>query len=128
MQTSIYLAKLIGPVLAVAGLGVLVNRKAFMEMAREFVGSTALVMFSGFLALPLGLAIVNAHNIWVAGWPVIITILGWMAILGGIVRIVMPQTAQSFAINMLERKNFITIEAIVLVAIGGWLSYAGYMI
>ena len=66
MQTSVYLAKLMGPVIAVAGIGFLLNREAFMDMARDFLESTGMIMMSGFLALVMGLAIVNAHNIWVA--------------------------------------------------------------
>ena len=38
-----------------------------------------------------GLALVLTHNVWRADWPVIITILGWLAAIGGAVRIVMPQ-------------------------------------
>lgn len=36
---------------------------------------------SGFFALVMGLAIVNAHIVWVMDWPVIITIFGWAAVI-----------------------------------------------
>jgi hypothetical protein len=35
--------------------------------------------------LVAGLAIVRAHNGWKEGWPVLVTVLGWFAILGGLV-------------------------------------------
>ena len=127
MQTSIYLAKLMGPVIAVAGIGFLLNRQAFMDMARDFLESTGMIMMSGFLALVMGLAIVNAHNIWVADWPVIITVFGWMAVLGGVMRITMPDVVRSIAERMLSMTTFITIEGIILIALGGWLSYVGYL-
>ena len=127
MQTSVYLAKLMGPVIGVAGIGFLLNRRAFMDMARDFLGSTGLIMMSGFLALVLGLAIVNAHNIWVANWPVIITVFGWLAVLGGVMRITMPDVVRTIAERMLGMTRFITVESIVLLALGGWLSYVGYL-
>ncbi len=127
MQTSIFIAKLMGPVIGVAGLGFLFNRSAFIDMARDFLNSTGLIVMSGFLALTMGLAIVNTHNVWVAGWPVIITIFGWLAVIGGIMRITMPDVTRTIAERMLNLTNFITIEAIILIGLGAWLSYVGYL-
>ncbi|MEM9355410.1 MAG: hypothetical protein AAGB04_04290 [Pseudomonadota bacterium] len=127
MQTSIYLAKLIGPVVAVAGVGFLLNRAAFIRFAEDFVSNTGFIMMSGFPALLAGLAVVNAHNVWVADWPVIITLLGWAAVVGGIMRITMPGVVRSIGSVILGASSFIVIEAIILIGLGGWLTYAGYM-
>lgn len=127
MQTSIYLAKLMGPVIAVAGLGFLVNRPAVIAMAEDFVNSRSMIFMSGIFALIGGLAIVNTHNVWVADWPVIITIFGWLAIVGGIVRMTMPELTRSIASKMMGYTQFLTVEAILLIALGAWLSYVGYL-
>ena len=42
------------------------------------------------ILMPAGLAIVLTHNVWVADWPVIITLLGWLAVISGAVRIFAP--------------------------------------
>ncbi len=65
MQTSLYLAKLIGPTLLVIGIGMLINRDGYRDMAREFLGSRALIYLAGILAFVPGLAMVLAHNVWV---------------------------------------------------------------
>ncbi|MEM7748121.1 MAG: hypothetical protein AAF346_07700 [Pseudomonadota bacterium] len=127
MQTSIYLAKLIGPVVAIAGLGFLLNRAAFIKFADDFISNTGFIMMSGFPALLAGLAVVNAHNVWVADWPVIITLLGWAAVVGGIMRITMPSVVRSIASVILGASSFIVVEAIILIGLGGWLTYAGYI-
>ncbi|MGI9521404.1 MAG: hypothetical protein ACR2PG_07115, partial [Hyphomicrobiaceae bacterium] len=64
MQTSIYIAKLMGPVIGVAGLGYLLNRSAFQAMLDEFVENTGIIVMSGLISLVVGLAIVDAHNLW----------------------------------------------------------------
>lgn len=127
MQTSIYIAKLMGPVIGVAGLGFLVNRRAFQEMVSDFLESTGIIVMSGMLALVMGLAIVNAHNVWVADWPVIITIFGWLAVIGGVMRITMTDTVRSIARAMLGYTHFINAEAIILILLGAYLSYVGYL-
>src|SRR6266480_4997417 len=58
MSTSIFIARLIGPVMLVIGLAVLTNQRAFREMADEFLASRALLFLSGLIIMPVGLAIV----------------------------------------------------------------------
>ncbi len=43
-----------------------------------------------------GLSIVRSHNIWVPGWQLILTIIGWLGIGLGLIRMFFPQlyTAQ----------------------------------
>ena len=63
-------------------------------MAEEFLRSRALIYLSGLLTMTAGLAIVLAHNVWARDWPVLITVLGWLATIGGAVRIVHSRPGQ----------------------------------
>jgi hypothetical protein len=67
-----------GPVLLIIGIGVIAG--LFVEgesySMKEFIGSRALIFIAGVLALLAGLAIVNAHNLWVPDWRVVVTVLG----------------------------------------------------
>ncbi len=76
MQTSLFLARLIGPVALAIGLSILINAGAYRLLADEFMRSRALMYLSGLLTLVAGLAIVLTHNVWVADWRAIITVLG----------------------------------------------------
>jgi hypothetical protein len=83
MPTSIFLAKLIGPILLVVAVGVLMNRKLMGALAQEVLGNHALLFLLGFLDFASGLAIVLVHNLWVADWRIIITLLGWLLLVRG---------------------------------------------
>jgi hypothetical protein len=43
-------------------------------------------LLSGILLFVAGLAIVRAHNVWAGGWPVLVTAIGWLILLGGLAR------------------------------------------
>ena len=43
MQTSLFLAKLLGPPLLIVGIGILINRAYYLAMTRQFVGSAPLM-------------------------------------------------------------------------------------
>ena len=70
MKTSIFLAKLIGPLALALGLGVLFNRDAVRAVLDEFIRNRAIMFLAGLITFPAGLAIVLTHNVWVADWPV----------------------------------------------------------
>ncbi|WP_455874740.1 hypothetical protein [Rhizobium yanglingense] len=71
----------------------LVNLGMYESMIAEALHSGILFYLSGLLSLLAGLAIVNLHNRWQMDWRVIITVLGWLMTIGGIIRIVLPQVA-----------------------------------
>lgn len=54
---------------------------------------------NGLLLFIAGLSIVRAHNYWTTSWPVLVTLTGWIAILGGLDRMFFPE-AQQLAENI----------------------------
>ncbi len=125
METSIFIAKLVGPILVVTGLTALVNVKDMRAMGEAFIGNRALVYIAGFLALLARLAIVNTHNVW-TGWPVIITLFGWIAIIGGIARMAMPALVTSIATGMLAKDVLLRVGGAVQLVLGAFLMFVGY--
>jgi len=126
MQTSILIAKLIGPILLVAAIAMLANAKDLQEMARGFLKDRALIYVTGVLAMLGGLAIVNTHNVWTLNWPVIITIFGWAMLIGGAARMTQPSLVRSIGGAMLENPALIRVSGALWVLIGAWLTYVGY--
>lgn len=127
MQTSIFLARLIGPVFLLVGIGLLANPAAYRVMAEEFLRSRALIYLSGLLTMPVGLAIVLTHNVWAADWRLIITILGWLAVVGGALRLVYPQATETLGRRMLEKPLALTLGGGVWFAVGALLCLFGYL-
>jgi hypothetical protein len=126
MDTSVFLARLIGPLFVVLSIGLLVRPDAIRTMANEFITSRPLIFLSGVLSLLGGLAIVNTHNVW-QGWPVIITIFGWLGVIGGIARILFPDSVMGLRDKMLKNKMAFTVGGAVEGLLGLWLCYAGYL-
>ena len=126
MSNSVFLARLIGPVLIAVAVGLFVNAQSYRMLAEEFLKSRALIYLSGILTMTAGLAVVNTHNRWAADWPVIITILGWLATFGGAVRIVCPQGTEKMGRAVLRHKLGLTIGGAVWGVVGVVLCYFGY--
>jgi hypothetical protein len=86
-----------------------------------------MIFLSGLLTLVAGLAIVLAHNVWEFNWPVIITILGWLSVGGGVFRILFPDSVQSMGKSMLSKPTMMTVSGAIQILLGLWLCYIGYV-
>jgi hypothetical protein len=126
MQTSLFLAKLIGPVMLVVGLAIFANQQAFRELAEEFMASRALMFLSGLLIMPVGLAIVLTHNVWTANWRLLITLFGWLCAIGGALRLFGPLIVVKAGHALLKQPYFTTIAAAIWVVLGLLFCFFGY--
>lgn len=77
------------------------------------------VYMNGTLLLVAGLAIVRLHNRWVSGWPVLGTLIGWLFTLGGLSRMLFPQSTQS-------GDTWVYAMCVALAAIGIVLTFEAY--
>jgi hypothetical protein len=130
MSTSTYIARLMGPLLLTLGLGMVFGLASspgtYMTMMKQFAGEPSFVFIVGMLALVAGLAIVNAHNVWVRDWRVIITILGWLAVIRGILSLLFPVRLHGVAERVLVDPTGPTIGAVITIVLGALLTWVGY--
>src|SRR5262249_60865705 len=87
-RISLFLARLLGPVFVAIAIGVLGNGAVFRAIAGESLHSHALIYLTGLFAITAGVAILLNHNVWAAGWRVLITLFGWLAAIRGAPRII----------------------------------------
>ena len=122
---SRFIAGLIGPVLAALGCTMLLNRELTAHIAAEIPNSLGLILFSGVSLLVAGLAVVQCHATW-RGWPALITALGWLSIVSGIVRILFPSQLASIA-SMLGAPFMSGLIAPLLLALGAFLTFKAFI-
>lgn len=127
MDTSILLARLIGPLFVVVSIGFFVNREHYTRMTETFLKNAELYYFSGALAFIAGIAIITFHNLWVTDWRIVITVIGWLSLTKGLVRILFPNIGAKYSTNLQDSPLF-RILAFLLLIFGGWLTYMGFAI
>ena len=130
MTNSTIIARLMGPVLLFMGIGAVIGLlgkfpEAYVDVLREMNNQSATIIL-GMFALLAGLAIVNAHNLWVSDWRVIITILGWLAIARGALSLLFPNKMYGIGEAILASRSGTMIGAVIVLVLGGVLSWMGY--
>jgi uncharacterized membrane protein YhaH (DUF805 family) len=119
MTNSKQLAGLIGPTLIALSISEGINLRT---LATSNANLLSVVYLNGTLLFVAGLSIVRVHNRWTRGWPVLITLLGWFTILGGLIRMYAPVLAQ----QGVQNTTAVFALLIVLFALGAFLTLKAY--
>jgi len=127
MQTSIFIAKILGLFYLVFGLGVLLNTKHYRHLLEDLIKDRAHLYWGGIFALLVGFLIVYYHNAWQVEWYVLITILGWLGILKGFLLIVFPEAMVDLAKALTKSENSLHVWGVIMLVVGLVLGYFGYM-
>jgi hypothetical protein len=92
MAESRQLAGLVGPTLIVLAVSEALNLGIWTTVSAQALAPV--IYLNGTLLFVAGLAIVRAHNRWVLGWPVLLTLVGWIVMFGGLLRMFEPLSGQ----------------------------------
>jgi hypothetical protein len=109
------IAGLVGPTLIALNASEAMNPQIWSNIAH-------ITYLSGSLWFFAGLSILRTHNRWMLGWPVLITLVGWFAALGGLFRMFFPASAQ----QGVQNAPIVLAGQIVLLAVGLFLTFKGY--
>lgn len=124
---SIILAKILGFYFLAIGLAFFINTDRFKDMYRQVSRDENFLFLGGVIALLIGSVIISLHNVWVLGWPVIITILGWWSLIKGFALLATKDFIKMF--SFLENQSNIFYKGLSLfyVVLGAFLLYKGWM-
>ena len=127
MVTTLFLAQVMG--LFCLGLGVsLFSKKGFADVMDGMAGSRALLYVAGLFTFLCGLLVVLTHNVWGGGLlPVLVTLIGWVSLLKGLFLMCLCPSSLTSWIQMFKLKELYWLYAIVLIVLGAYLTYAGFM-
>jgi len=121
MEISIFFARLWGSFFVIFGLLFIITRQ--LGKTIEMTDDRAFVISTGYITLLMGLVTVILHNIWVADWRVVITILGWSTLIKGITKVGFPETIHKQAQRFKKKQWVSTIILLLLGALLFWMSF-----
>ncbi len=116
MATSRQIAGLIGPTLIVLTISETINIHIWAA------NIAPAIYLNGALLFVAGLSIVHAHNLWVRGWPVMVTLVGWFVMLLGLFRMFAPELQLRGAQNT----SAVIAGTMIVLAIGIFLTFKAY--
>ncbi len=101
MELSVFLAKFWGWYLITFFVLFIFHPKRIKQLF-DFVKDEKFTMIISIMAITFGLVSIIAHSLWVADWRLVITLLGWVVFIKGVVYFSFPQ----LALKWVEKVDF----------------------
>ncbi len=115
MDSSLFLAKFWGWYLIIFFLILSFNPNRIKQIFNDLKDEKFLIIGS-FIAIIVGLLNILFHNIWEPNWKLIITLIGWIALLKGMFLFIFPQRTVAW----LELINIKLVQVLyLLLFLGG---------
>lgn len=126
MDMSLLLAKLLGLYFLISATLYIFRTVQVKAAAKELAGSRSTLAVSGEISLIFGLLVVLDHSIWELNWKGLVTLLGYLFILRGILRIAFPSQIKALAAKIIS--TYFGLFVLVLLVIGAYLTYCGFQV
>jgi len=118
MDTPIFLAQFWGIVFVLTGITLMINRESVVTLLK-LVQEDGMVILLGYGALMLGVAHILVYNTW-TDWTIIITLIGWLILLKGIIRLIAPHYTQRL-VKFYNTPHRIRVTLVIVIIIGIFL-------
>ncbi len=123
MEISIFLARFLGGFFVIFGSLFIITRQ--LGKTIEMTEDKAFVISTGYITLLMGLVTVVLHNMWVADWRIVITLLGWFTLIKGIMKVGFPEQIHKQAQKFKKKQALSTVFLMLLGAWLIWMSFVG---
>lgn len=94
---------------------------------KDAVSSPAILALSGSLMVIVGATLVLNHNVWTPNWHGVVTLLSWIVLVKGAIRLAFPDVAKDMLNKCAQSKNGLQICAAVTLALAIYLGYHVFM-
>lgn len=121
---SAFFAQIIGFYLIFMCLAMILQPQRFKKTMTDLMSHPASIFICSTMNILFGLFILVPHNMWVAGWPLLITLIGWLVLLKGIAGFMFPEKYINMAKNLISKTGY-QIWAWVWLLIGLYLVWMG---
>lgn len=127
METTIFLAQIWGPVMLALGLGMLISRDRYLRMYRELGHKDFSILVFAMAAIAAGVVQIGAHNVWGSLPEVLISLFGWLLLVKGAALAIFPKLVGKVARCYTKNSAFVITGGVILLVIGAYLSYLGFL-
>ena len=126
METSILIAKIISVIYLSFGVGLIFDTSFYKKGIEKLLDSASFTILAGMIAVIIGIVIIEFHNIWEKNWTIVITIVGWIALIKGILLLTFPKSMVFFK-PMFQLENLYKFLAPLVILFGLIFAYFGFI-
>ncbi|MBT3279362.1 MAG: hypothetical protein HN909_01940 [Phycisphaerales bacterium] len=126
-MTELQVVQLLGIMYTAIGVGFLVTGPDYLKAVyANFAKSPGLMLFGGFLSAAVGYAMVIHFTTWDSLVPAIATVVGWAALIKGVMLLAFPAAFEALCHMMISKGAALKVASTVILALGLALLALGF--
>ncbi|OBF54234.1 hypothetical protein A5756_14655 [Mycobacterium sp. 852002-53434_SCH5985345] len=125
-QTTRFFSRVLGPFLVIVDVTAVARASDMQSLLSQFEANSMWTFVTGAFILLLGLTIVAAHQNWRGAAAAIVSLLGWLIVLRGLLLVAFPKFFASLANDMIGAQAWWIAACVVFAVVGVYLTYVGW--
>ncbi|OBH98478.1 hypothetical protein [Mycobacterium sp. E2733] len=121
-----FFSRVLGPFLIIVDVTAVARSSDMQSLLSQFEANSMWTFVTGAFILLLGLTIVAAHQSWRGAAAIIVSLLGWLIVLRGLLLVAFPKFFASLANDMIGAQGWWITACIVFALVGVYLTYVGW--
>lgn len=119
-------SRVLGPFLVIVDVTAVARASDMQALLAQFEANSMWTFVSGAFILLFGLIVVAAHQYWRGAAAIIVSLVGWLVVLRGLLLVAFPRVFVSIANDMIGAQAWWVTLCIVFAAVGLYLTYVGW--
>jgi uncharacterized membrane protein len=125
-ETTLFLAQVIGPTLAILGLGMLINSSFYLKVMKDIFEPKGAFLITNMAMLATGMAMMSKHFLWGSLPEILVTIVGLGILIKGILASLMPNAFDNL-VDTMTKAGALSFGGLIWVIGGGYLTWLGFL-
>ena len=125
MAIEIFVARIIAIMYFVIGIAGLMDKKYYLNTMQEIMKNSGIRLVFGMLGMIVSFIIVFYHNVW-TGWPILITLIGWIGLIKSINMILFPKFLERKS-NFVFKGGFAKVMPYICIILALIFGYFGFL-
>jgi len=119
-------ARVLGPFLVIVDATAVARASDMQTLLSQFEANSLWTWVTGAFILLFGLTVVAAHPYWRGPAAIIVSVLGWLITLRGLLLFAFPRVFVSAANSMIGAQGWWVAACVVFALVGLYLTYVGW--
>ena len=113
----------------IAGFSCIFQARIWIDLSKELLKKPNSLILWSIVFLPFGLIVILGHNLWVADWRIIVTLVGWLATIKCVLYLLFPRWS-AFILNWSDTfmRRYLTVGGVIIAALGMLITFMSFSI
>jgi hypothetical protein len=120
-------ARVLGPFLVIVDVTAVLRASEMQTLLKDFTANSLWTWVVGAFVLLGGLVIIALHQYWHGAAAIIVSALGWLVVLRGLLLLAFPEVFVSIGNSVIEATAWWKAACIAFALVGVCLTYVGWM-